>query len=254
MLIFVLLLSFAHPFLANHFEPNSACVTTTVPIAGQVQSFTTTTGETRCFTVFRPETAPSPSSVLIYFHDRGEDAIECGRVGGEFVRQAYRDGFTLVCAEATSSGVWRFGNYGIVNDDNANPCDLTSNVEKPYLDQIFKYVRTKTVSDFVQTTSVGLIQNTNTALSIDRLYLSGYGEGSSFAAFVAFCFPQSVSGFVQAGGHGLKIKGDGIFLDDGAGECTNCKYYPIKVLPALSIGRSFRHCAFASTGDVAVLP
>ena len=105
------------------------------------------------------------------------------------------------------------------------------------------------MSDFVQSTSVGLTQNTNRALSIDRLYLTGYGQGSSFAAFVAFCFPSSVSGFVQAGGHGYKTKGDGVFLDDGAGECPNCQYYPIKVLPALSIGRSFRHCAFTSTGD-----
>ena len=32
------------------------------------------------------------------------------------------------------------------------------------------------MSDFVQSTSVGLTQNTNRALSIDRLYLTGYGQ------------------------------------------------------------------------------
>jgi hypothetical protein len=238
------------PTYSNHRRENSACVTS-VPIAGETRSITTSTGETRCFTVYRPETAPSPTPVIVYFHDRGEDAIECGRVGSEFVRQAYRDGFALVCAEAADPGNWRFGNYGIVNDNNANPCTSSqANVEKPYIEQIFKYVRTKRVSDYLQATSVGQTQpNTNIALSIDRLYLAGYGEGSNFAAYVAFCFPSSVSGMVQAGGHGYKRKGDGIILDDGAGECADCMYYPVKVLPALSIGRTFKHCAFASTGD-----
>ena len=251
MLHLLLLLTLLHHHAhANHFRPDSACVTTE-PIAGSVQSFTSSTGETRCFTVYRPETAPSPAAVVVYFHDRGEDAIECGRVGGEFVQQAYRDGFALVCAEASDvTGVWRFGNNGIVNDLNANPCDATTNVEAGYLTQIFKYVRTKTVADFMQTTSLGqLSQNTNPALSIDRLYVSGYGEGSNFAAFVAFCYPSSVSGFVQAGGHGYKVKGDGVLMDDGAGECANCQYFPAKVLPALSIGRSFRHCSFTRLND-----
>ena len=138
--ISILLLFLALPQSAsNHFQSNSACVQSN-SIAGQVQSFTTSTGETRCFTIYYPETAPSPAPVVIYFHERGEDAIECGRVGGEFVRQAYRDGFALICAEATNNGVWRFGNYGIVSDENANPCAATANVEKPYLDQIFRYV------------------------------------------------------------------------------------------------------------------
>ena len=122
-------------------------------------------------------------------------------------------------------------------------------MEKPYLEQIFKYVRTSKVSDLVQATSVGLVQNTNLALSSDRVYLSGYGMGSTFAAYVAFCFPGSVSGLVQAGGHGYKRKGDGVMLDDGAGECAECQYYPVKVLPALSLGRALKHCAFATMND-----
>jgi hypothetical protein len=120
--LLLLLLNLVHPTFSNHFRPDSACTTTSVPIAGYTKSITTSTGETRCFTVYRPETAPTPTPVVVYFHDRGEDAIECGRVGGEFVRQAYRDGFALVCAEAADLGDWRFGNYGIVNDNNANPC------------------------------------------------------------------------------------------------------------------------------------
>ena len=122
-------------------------------------------------------------------------------------------------------------------------------MEKPYLEQIFKYVRTSKVSDLVQATSVGLVQNTNLALSSDRVYLSGYGMGSTFAAYVAFCFPGSVSGLVQAGGHGYKRKGDGVMLNDGAGECAECQYYPVKVLPALSLGRALKHCAFATMND-----
>lgn len=250
MLSLLLLLNLVHPTFSNHFRPNSACTTTSVPIAGHTKAITTSTGETRCFTVYRPETAPTPTPVVVYFHDRGEDAIECGRVGGEFVRQAYVDGFALVCAEATDPGEWRFGNYGIVNDANANPCTASqANVEKPYLEQIFKYVRTSKVSDLIQATSVGLVQNTNLALSSDRVYLSGYGMGSTFAAYVAFCFPGSVSGLAQAGGHGYKRKGDGVMLDDGSGECAECQYYPVKVLPALSIGRTLKHCAFATMND-----
>ena len=50
--ISILLLFLALPQSAsNHFQSNSACIQSN-SIAGQVQSFTTSTGETRCFTIY----------------------------------------------------------------------------------------------------------------------------------------------------------------------------------------------------------
>ena len=49
------------------------------------------------------------------------------------MRQAFADGFTLVCAEArelSAYGGWRMGNYGVVHDENANPCNAHVNLEK----------------------------------------------------------------------------------------------------------------------------
>eukprot|EP00946_MAST-07B_sp_MAST-7B-sp1_P003129 g3129.t1 len=220
-------------------------------MAGEVHAFTTSSGETRCFTLYRPSSAPSPAAVMIYFHDRGDTAVECGREGSEFVRQAFADGFALVCAEArelSSYDGWRIGNYGVVHDENANPCNVHDSLEKPYMDQIFKVLRTKRLGDFHKVGDISLIQSTNPAFSMGQVFAAGYGRGAAFAAFVSFCYPSSISGFVQAGS-GLKIKGDGVLLDSGAGECADCRYWPIKVLSATAVGRSFRHCAFSSLAD-----
>eukprot|EP00946_MAST-07B_sp_MAST-7B-sp1_P002968 g2968.t1 len=188
---------------------------------------------------------------MIYFHDRGDTAVECGREGSEFVRQAFADGFALICAEArglSSYDGWRIGNYGVVHDENANPCSVHDSLEKPYMDQIFKVLRTKRLGDFHKVGDISLIQSTNPAFSMGQVFAAGYGRGAAFAAFVSFCYPSSISGFVQAGS-GLKMKGDGVLLDSGAGECADCRYWPIKVLSATAVGRSFRHCAFSSLAD-----
>lgn len=234
---------------SRHAGFDSAC-STALPMAGEVHAFTTSSGETRCFSLYRPTSAPSPAPVVIYFHSHRDTAVECGREGSEFVRQAYLDGFTLLCAEARelSDSGWRLGNYGVVHDENANPCDAHDNLEKPYMDKLLNTLRTKRLGDFFNAGDISQIQSTNPAFAMGRVYAVGYGNGAAFAAYASFCYPASISGFVQSGS-GLKRKGDGVLLESGAGECPDCQYWPVKVVNANAIGRSFRHCAFASLGD-----
>ena len=222
------------PFVTANLA--SACTTTSVSIRG-VQNAVTIGSQSRCFTVYVPETAPRPAPVLIHLHDDAADAIDCARNNGHWVHEAYAGGFALVCAEASATGyggaydnAWQFGMHGVVHDENANPCLERHSNEIPFFRNIFNHL-----------SAAG-------TFNMERLYISGDRTGGAMAAYVASCFPARVAGFTQFS-QGLKLKGDGASMPGRQGECDACEYWPAKIFPSHALGRAFTHCTFIDGSD-----
>ena len=104
-----------------------------------------------------------------------------------------------------------------VHDENANPCNVHHSLEKPYMDQIFKVLLTAT-RRLHKVGDISLIQSTNPAFSQGQVLRQAMGAARRSQHSSVFATLR-VFRLVQAGL--TKIKGYGVLLDSGAGECAD---------------------------------
>jgi hypothetical protein len=81
---------------------------------------------------------------------------------------------------STPEGHWTFGNDGVVNDNNPQPCTADDSTDIPYLHKIFEF-----------------IEDNSDEYDNDKIYAEGFSQNSMFSAYTAFCFPDKVIGIWQ---------------------------------------------------------
>ena len=107
---------------------------------------------------------------------------------------------------STPNHDWIFGNDGVVNDANPQPCTDDDSTDIPYLQKIFDFID---ANDDIYDT--------------DRIYAVGFSQNSMFSAYTAFCFPDKVIGIWQ-GGSGLALTGVPPNLPAMQGQCSMSSY------------------------------
>ena len=204
----------------------------------------------RCFTVYRPTSRASEKlPVLLAMRCYGEDRLMGLNMGRESLPEnvaATQYGYSRF-GLSTPNGHWTFGNDGVVNDANPQPCSAEDSEDIPYLQAIF---------DFIDANP--------DKFDNEKIYAEGFSQNSMFSAYTAFCFPDKVVGIWQ-GGSGMAITGAPPNLPamqaqctktsfnehgkDCADEdpCTDCQYWPI--YPCYSTSRPMVDCIAEYTND-----
>ena len=204
----------------------------------------------RCFTVYRPISRESEKlPVVLAMRCYGEDKLmglgmTNYRVTENAVAAQY--GYSRI-GLSTPNGHWTFGNDGVVNDGNPQPCSAEDSADIPYLQAVF---------DFIEANS--------DKFDNSKIYAEGFSQNSMFSAYTAFCFPDKVIGIWQ-GGSGMALTGVGPNLPamqaqctksswnehgkdcDDEDPCTDCQYWPI--YPCYSSSRPMVDCIAEYTND-----
>lgn len=197
---------------------------------GYVVSNITDGTNTRCYSVIAPASAKTPMPVLFWFHGSGGSAKGCGletddqRVDHSLALEAVKNGFALVCGEATQYEITPGGAGGgqwdipeIMTDATGTPCDSSDSVDVNYMTAVLDSLGQAGTFD------------------MKHLYTSGCSMGSAFSSYSSTCMRglgHSIPAFATHS-TGLKIKGDGNTMpattfDPGYtwGECPTCQYFP----------------------------
>merc|ERR1712012_709700 len=148
---------------------------------------------------------------------------------------------------STPDGHWTFGNDGVVNDANPQPCSAEESKDIPYLQAIFDFIEANPEK-----------------FDSDKIYAEGFSQNSMFAAYTSFCFPEKVVGLWQ-GGSGMALTGvlpnlpamqaqcTMTSFNEHAKDCadkdpcTDCQYWPI--YPCYSSARPMVDCVVEYDND-----
>ena len=205
----------------------------------------------RCFTVYRPtsrasERLPVLLSMQCYAQDKLMGLL-MGREDTDDNAAAAKYGYSIF-GLSTPDGHWTFGNDGVVNDENPQPCSAEESKDIPYLQAIFDF-----------------IDANNDLFDNDKIYAGGFSQNSMFSAYTAFCFPEKVIGIWQ-GGSGMALTGVPPNLPAMQAQCsasswnansrdcatvdpcTECQYWPI--YPCYSSSRQMVDCIAEYTNDM----
>jgi len=205
----------------------------------------------RCFSVFHPtahagKSLPVVLSMRCYAQDRLQ-GLEIGNTRVSYNKAAIQYGHSRV-ALSTPEGHWSFGNDGVVNDENPQPCSDDDSSDIPYLKKVFSF-----------------LEANPDKFDNDKIYAEGFSQNSMFSAYTAFCFPDKVRGLWQ-GGSGMALTGVGPSLPAMQAQCTktsynehgkdcaeedpceDCQYWPI--YPCHSSQRQMVDCIAEYTNDM----
>ena len=179
----------------------------------------------------------------------GEDKLQGLAMGNERIpenKAAAYYGYSRF-GLSTPEGHWQFGNDGVVNDNNPQPCTAEDSTDIPYLQKIFDF-----------------IEDNSESYDNDKIYAEGFSQNSMFSAYTAFCFPDKVVGIWQ-GGSGMAHTGLPPNLPAMQAQCTkssfdewgkdcdeedpceDCQYWPI--YPCYSSQRQMVDCVAEYTND-----
>ena len=204
----------------------------------------------RCFTVYRPVSRASEKlPVVLAMRCYGEDKLMGLAMGNTRITEnkvAEQYGYSRF-GLSTPEGHWTFGNDGVVNDENPQPCSEDDSKDISYLKKIF-----------------GFIEDNSNMFDNEKIYAEGFSQNSMFSAYTAFCFSDKVVGIWQ-GGSGMAHTGVPPNLPamqaqcrkssfdewgkDCADEepCEDCQYWPI--YPCYNTKRPMVDCIAEYTND-----